>query len=195
MVSQRKLLNNLFLILFLFCGTITYSQIGIGTNDPQATLDVREADPNAPTSGAGISVPQVSVLPARGNRNGQIVFNTTKNRYYYFEGTTWVPLNAYSLPEIKNITTSYTLLPIDSGVVFTANSATDITVNVPSNLPVGFNISLYQTGNGKVTFTGSFGVLVLNRLQRFTTAGQQAAAGLICTSSNTFFVTGDLVKN
>lgn len=81
-----------------------YSQIGIGTNSPQATLDVREIDPSSPTAEAGIAIPQVSVLPTSGNRSGQIVFFTTNNAYYFYNGATWQPLytQVYTLGDVKH---------------------------------------------------------------------------------------------
>ncbi|WP_284651415.1 hypothetical protein [Flavobacterium terrisoli] len=82
----------------------TYSQIGIGTNSPQATLDVREIDPSSPTAEAGIAIPQVSVLPSSGNRSGQIVFLTTTNSYYCYGGSSWQPLytQVYTLGDVKH---------------------------------------------------------------------------------------------
>ncbi|WP_431166411.1 hypothetical protein [Tenacibaculum halocynthiae] len=106
-------------------------------------------------------------------------------------GTQWVDPN---LAEIINKTASYTLTSVDNGKVFTFNSATDVTLNVPAGLPVGFNISIYQINTGKIEIAGAGGVTVLNRLSRFKTAGKDAGAGLLCTSTNNFHLTGDLKR-
>ncbi len=81
----------------------TYSQIGIGTDTPVATLDVREIDPASPTSEAGIAIPQVSVLPSSGNRAGQIVFLTSNNTYCFYTGTAWKPMHSqvYNAGDVK----------------------------------------------------------------------------------------------
>jgi len=78
-----------FLLSLFFFPVIAFSQIGIGTNTPEATLDVRVADPASPTASAGIAIPQVDVLPSLGNRSGQVVLLTTDNKLYYFNGTSW----------------------------------------------------------------------------------------------------------
>ncbi len=90
----------LILTLSSFCA---FSQVGIGTTNPQATLDVREADPSSPGSEAGIAIPQVSTLPSSGNRAGQIVCLTTNNAYYYYTGASWKPLYAqvFNLGDVK----------------------------------------------------------------------------------------------
>ncbi|WP_435263339.1 hypothetical protein [Tenacibaculum sp. nBUS_03] len=116
--------------------------------------------------------------------NGQILSSTVT-------GTEWVDPN---LPEVINKTASYTLTSADNGKVFTFNTVTDVTLNVSAGLPIGFNISIYQVNTGKVEIIGVGGVTVLNRLSRFKTAGKDAGAGLICTSTNNFHLTGDLKR-
>lgn len=73
------------------------AQIGIGTTAPLATLDVREPNPASPTAEAGIAIPQVNVLPAAGNRAGQLVFLTTANLYYCYSGGSWQALRTQVL--------------------------------------------------------------------------------------------------
>lgn len=115
---------------------------------------------------------------------GQILSSTVT-------GTDWIDPN---LAEVVNKTTNYTLVLADNGKVFTFNSAADVTLTVPAGLPVGYNISIYQIGNGNVTITGAGGVTVLNRLSRFKTAGRDAGIGLIATATNVFHLTGDLKR-
>ena len=90
-----------FALLLMSCQS--YSQIGIGTNTPVATLDVRESNPASPTAEAGIAIPQVSTLPSSGNRAGQIVYLTTTNSYYFFDGSNWKPLyiQIFTLGDVK----------------------------------------------------------------------------------------------
>lgn len=119
---------------------------------------------------------------ASSGTNDQILTSTSN-------GTRWVDT---VLPKVVNKTSNYTLLLDDNGKIFTFNSTSNITLTVPSGLPIGFNISLYQTNTGQVTIQGASGVTVFNRLSRFNTAGQHAGAGLVSTGTNSFHLTGDL---
>ncbi len=123
---------------------------------------------------------------------GSIVYNTEEKRIYQYDGGNWLEI-VVTTPTIKALTSSYTLTALDNGKVLTINSVGTTTLTIPSGLPIGFNISLYQIGNGKITIVGS-GTTVKNRLQRFTTAGLDAGVGIVCTAVNVFYVTGDLKK-
>lgn len=81
------------LLLISFClANMAMAQVGVGTTDPQADLDVRTTNPAAPDASAGIAIPQVTALPSSGNRAGQVVFLTTSGRYFYYGGTSWQPI-------------------------------------------------------------------------------------------------------
>lgn len=55
---------------------------------------------------------------------------------------------------IKEITsTSYTLVPDDSGAVLSVNNSAQVTLIVPGTLPVGFNCLVYQANTGGVAFS------------------------------------------
>ena len=65
-----------FLVLFtLISGYTLTAQVGIGTTDPQATLDIR-ALPNQSINNTGILIPSVNELPLPCEEipNGLIVF-------------------------------------------------------------------------------------------------------------------------
>ena len=94
---------------------------------------------------------------------------------------------------IKNITSNYTLLEAYNAHVITVNSATDVTLTLPAGLLEGFNVSVYQTGVGKVLFVGA-GTTLKNRLNRFKTAGLDAGIGIIATATDIFHLTGDLKR-
>lgn len=102
------------------------------------------------------------------------------------------------LVDVLPLTASYTLTLADSGKVITMTSAEATVITVPSTLPVGYNVSIYQLGAGSVKITGS-GVTISNRLNRFKTAGPNAGVGLVGTvatvaggNATTFHLTGDL---
>ena len=87
--------------LLFFIPLLAISQVGIWTESPQSTLDVREQDPSNPTNFAGIALPQINSLPTLGNRAGQMVFLTTLNIFYYFNGTSWTCLNCTLIGNVK----------------------------------------------------------------------------------------------
>ncbi|MGB6269459.1 MAG: hypothetical protein WBF67_10670 [Olleya sp.] len=123
---------------------------------------------------------------------GSFVFNTDDKHMYQFDGANWQKL-LQSKEIIKPLTASYTLTAADYRCALTFNSSTDVTLTVPAGLPVGYNVSIYQIGSGKVTVIGS-GTTIKNRLMRFKSAGLDAAVGLLCTSTNTFHVSGDVKR-
>ena len=93
---MMKFLNQTLFSLIFYVSS--FAQVGINTTTPVASLDVRELDPDNPDSSAGIAVPQVNVLPATGNRAGQVVLLTTEALLYFYNGTEWKPLDT-----IKNV--------------------------------------------------------------------------------------------
>ena len=174
---------------------LTIGQVGINTTTPQATLDVREVDPANPTAAAGIAIPQVDVLPAAGSRGGQLVFRTTDNRYYYFDGTAWQPLLVRGNLAVTTVNASRALTPADNQAILLVDNAADVTLTVPTGLPTGFSVTVIQIGAGKAIFAPGAGATIQNRLSRFRTAGQNATAGLVVINGTTSYTIGDLVRN
>lgn len=68
------------------------AQVGINTEQPKATLDVVVKDPDNPETSAGVLVPRVSKNPESGNEKGQLIFNTTSNKFYFWDGAKWSPI-------------------------------------------------------------------------------------------------------
>lgn len=125
---------------------------------------------------------------------GSLVYNSDEGRIYQFDGINWNRFALEGSAIVETKTTSYQVTELDGGKVFVFDSATDTNLTIPTGLPIGFNISVYQTGDGQVTVTGSGGVTIKNRLSRFKTAGKDAGVGLISTATDTFHLTGDLKK-
>lgn len=124
---------------------------------------------------------------------GSLVYNTSQNSIMQFNGTTWDKLLEGSTPPmVLNKTSDYTVVLADNGNILTIDSPSDIAITIPSGLPIGFNISIYQIADGRVTISGSGGVSIKNRLSRFRTAGKDAGVGIISSANNTFHLTGDL---
>lgn len=126
---------------------------------------------------------------------GALIFNSTEKWVYQYNGASWEKLiTTEILPKVIIKTGDYTLKASDNGSVFTFDNTSDMRLTIPSDLPIGFNISIYQIDAGKVFFSGSGGVELKNRLSRFKTAGKDAGVGLIFTAKNTVYLTGDLKK-
>jgi hypothetical protein len=87
--------------------------------------------------------------------------------------------------------TSYTLGLSDNGYLVTLNNASPITLTVPSGVfSQGQQINIAQYGVGQVTVAGS-GTTV-NATPGLKLRAQNSSATLVCTSSNTFLLVGDL---
>lgn len=74
---------------------------------------------------------------------------------------------------IASVTTSRNLAATDNGKVLEVNSATDVTLTVPSSLPAGFNCIVSQIGAGKAIIAAGSGASV-NAFGGPKTAGQWA---------------------
>ncbi len=101
--------------------------------------------------------------------------------------------NYVRIAPVLEVPSNYTLTAADSGKVLYVTSATDVTMTIPSGLPIGFNVSVYQYGMGMVHFVGA-GAQVVHRLGRYYTAGQYAGVGLISYTSDVINLSGDLKK-
>jgi len=136
---------------------------------------------------SGTQTQMNNIIPAL----GMMVYNITDKKVYYYDGTRWVGIDkARVIPK----TSSYTLQSSDDGAILTFDSATDVTLTIPTSLPIGFNVSIYQINMGKVIISGVTGVSVKNRLSRFKTAGKDAGVGIVSTANNVYHVTGDLKR-
>lgn len=92
-------------ILLLFILEFSFSQVGIATVTPEATLDVRAKNhtttPGTVDPGDGILVPRVNSLSVNGTVNGQLVYlianSGSFNRgFHYWNGISWTPVSGIS---------------------------------------------------------------------------------------------------
>jgi ATP-dependent protease HslVU (ClpYQ) peptidase subunit len=92
--------------------------------------------------------------------------------------------------------TTYTLVAGDVNDLVTMNNASSITLTVPPSVfSANDTINIAQIGAGQVTFAQGAGVTI-NSTGATATApklrAQWSSASVICTSSNTFLVVGDI---
>lgn len=72
-------------ILFFTVSLTSFSQVGIGTTDPKAALDVVSSD-------TGFIMPRVAdhtTLSVGADQTGMQVYNTTTKSIWYYDGTDW----------------------------------------------------------------------------------------------------------
>jgi hypothetical protein len=91
------------------------------------------------------------------------------------------------------ITASRSLNASDSGAVLRCNSASAITLTIPSGLGTGFNCAIVQLGAGKVTLAAGAGV-TLNTASagQFSTSAQYASIGVLPTAQDEYTVAGSV---
>lgn len=85
----------LTLVLLLF-SIPSFSQVGVGTTDPKATLDIRSTSQTTPSNTDGILIPKVDNFPLTNptiSQDGMMVYATgsgtpTKGFYYWDNGST-----------------------------------------------------------------------------------------------------------
>ncbi len=190
-------------ITFLFL-TQSHSQVGLGTQNPQATLDVRGADHNNAVSARdGFLIPRVDSLTTAGSENGQLVYliadvDIFKKGFHYWNGSNWQSANETGVSSV-----SQSLLEPDafiSGsiavpVSFTNNSvrsipdsgpAVNILFTVPELAVVG-NITLVTiTLNIAHGWTGDLDIFLwhngLNKILELSTDNGSSGANYTNTT-------------
>ena len=60
--------------------------------EDEVKMKIEVNDPGAPTSKAGIAIPQVTIIPSSGNRIGQLLINVADTTFNYYDGVKWMPI-------------------------------------------------------------------------------------------------------
>lgn len=86
---------------------------------------------------------------------------------------------------VKRVTAStYTLLAADSGKLLELSDGTGVTLDLPNDLPKGWNATVVQWGAGAVTFDPEAGGTLVNRQSHDESAGQYAMCSLYVSSNS-----------
>ena len=174
----------LSIIAFLFLTISGFSQVGIGTTDPKANLDISASSSAAPVATDGLLIPRVTAFPTLVTvaQNGMMVFLTTAfgsnqvGLYYYdFPSTTWKWMATGNNTDVwtnNNVNTRIEISKLSDGV--TARPAgNEVVVTDAGNFGIGTNVPTKS--------------LVLN--QKTTTDGFQfTGQSIFGTSSGTGFL-------
>lgn len=188
----------LFFSLFVLIG---HAQTGIGTTAPNASakLEVAATDkgflpPRVALTASNVFAPITGTSSAA---TGLLIYNTasagtTPNNvvpgYYYWNGTTWIQISGGLVIESKSA--SFNLTAADNNKLFFINSASTVTVTVPT-LPIGFSCQLIQVGAGTITLTPSG--TNLNSANGLSTRTTNSVIGLVMNSATVGYVFGDTI--
>lgn len=88
-----------------------------------------------------------------------------------------------NLTIVANASTTYTFSATDNSRVLRLGNASAITVTLPNSLFVGFNVTVFQTGAGNITFSNATGANLFNRSGHTKAAGQWAMVTLVVDSN------------
>lgn len=99
---------------------------------------------------------------------------------------------------ITDATTARTLTATDAGktILFTSGSATVVTVDASTDIPVGQRVDIIADGAGALTVTASTatvaGAATSTTSGSFTIGGQYSAATLLCVATDTYRLIGNV---
>lgn len=192
--------------LLLFFGLFVLQlqgQTGIGTTTPNASAKLEVA-----ATDKGFLPPRVAltatnafspIVGTAANAAGLLVYNTatTTNApnnvvpgYYYWNGSAWVQIaGGLVIDASKNA--SFSLSAADNNKLFFINTASTVTVTVPS-LPIGFSCQLIQVGAGTIRFAPESGT-TLNSASGLSTRTTNSVIGLVMNSATVGYVFGDTI--
>ncbi len=97
-----------FLFGFLFLFQITFSQVGIGTTAPDATLDIKASNPVTPANNDGILIPKVDAFPVTNPtiaQEGMLIFlrvasGSNLPGFYYWNGVSaWIGIQGSAVKD------------------------------------------------------------------------------------------------
>ena len=190
------------IILLTFFSYCSLAQTGIGTTTPNssAKLDVTASDrgflpPRVALTAANVFTPITGTSSAAA---GLLVYNTQTAGsipnnvvpgYYYWNGSAWVQI-AGGLVIDNSKSASFTLTTADNNKLFIINSASSVTVTVPT-LTIGFNCQFIQTGAGVISLSASG--TTLNSANGLTSRTTNSVIGLVMNSTTTGYVFGDTI--
>jgi hypothetical protein len=199
-------MRHLIVFLFLFLSFGIAAQTGIGTTTPNASakLDITATNkgflpPRVALTAANVFAPVTGLSGATelATAAGLLIYNTATAGtapnnvapgYYYWNGTAWIQIAGGLVIESRSA--GFTLTAADNNKLFFINSASTVTVTVPS-LPIGFSCQLIQVGAGTVTFAPSS--TTLNSASGLSTRTTNSVIGLVMNSATIGYVFGDTI--
>lgn len=173
--------------VILTSSMMSFAQVGINTENPRATLQIDVKNTTSPDSSTGILIPRVSSNPAQGNENGQLIYNTTDNAFYFWNGTSWLPISSQSTITNSNLNYKYadsrqsSAIEINNSSSETPVSGTAIEFTLNGEKPVQFHSTVNFSGT-----SSAFAPLFKLKITNIT----NSAVEVIDQVSNTFLSDG-----
>lgn len=203
MVYKCNMMRCLIYIVVIVAPFLNISaQTGIGTTTPNvsAKLDVTSSDkgflpPRVALTATNVFAP---ITGTAASASGLLVYNTNTagtapnnvvSGYYYWNGTAWIQI-AGGLVIDNSKSASFQLAAADNNKLFFINSASNITVTVPS-LSAGFSCQFIQLGAGTITISGSG--TTINSANGLTSRAVNSVMGLVMNGATTGYVFGDTI--
>ena len=194
-------MKKIIFVLVIFILGQLHAQTGIGTTTPNASarLEIAATDrgflpPRVALTAANTFAP---IIGTAASAVGLLIYNTATAGtapnnvvpgYYYWNGTAWIQISGGLVIESRSA--GFTLTAADNNKLFFINSASTVTVTVPS-LPIGFSCQLIQVGAGTVTFAPSS--TTLNSASGLSTRTTNSVIGLVMNSATIGYVFGDTI--
>lgn len=116
-----------------------------------------------------------------------LIYDETNTRWVHVGATA---LQCRARPGVKTITADYTLTADDEGYIIRCNSSSDITVTIPSGLPVGYIVHLYRFGTGELTVSAGSGVVLRTAIGP-SARSQYSSLSPACVTEDDFLLLGD----
>ena len=180
--------KNLIILSAILCSCVTFSQVGINTANPGATLEVA-GDPANISKLDGIIPPRITGAQLRAktystNQIGAMVYitladtapagqtiNVTRTGYFSFDGTVW---QAVSTPPLN--------LPNGTGTVVSINGVQQIAQEISARMSADWNIpSTASLSIGNIT------VKMIDNYNSFT--GLATSNSFTVNDTGTYFLT------
>lgn len=190
-------MKTFFLFGAFWLSSIVYSQIGINTPTPEATLDIRAKNHNGTvTATDGVLVPRVNSLSVNGSINGQLVYLTVDagaftQGFYYWNGSAWTgfsgtgsfvgDISSDVWVDNSGSTAVVSAKPVVIGSATSAHSSAMLDLSSVTTKGVSIpNVTLSSINDVTTVISPKNGLIVFN-----TTA---AGSGTTAVSANTLYV-------
>lgn len=186
------------IISLLFASTLP-AQIGMGTNLPNALLDLRSSNQAAPSNTDGILIPKVDVFPAvnpTAAQRSMLVYLTTLQGnnspgFYYWNGSSWVGIasgasGVWMLRGNTGINPAINFLGTtdDQDLIFRRRFKSGYLTE--NGTAFGYEALGFMLGNNNAAF-GYYALVYLNIGNRNVAVGERASALLNNASDNVSF--------
>jgi hypothetical protein len=187
----------------LIAGTAndTVGRLAVGTNGQVLTADSTQTTglnwttPSDVSASSSTTFTNKTISLANNTVTGTTAqFNTalSDGSFATLAGAETLTSKNVRLAGVDEKTANYTLVASDAGKLISVNSASNLTVTVPSGVfSAGDVIYVTRTGTGTVTIAAS-GTTITSPDSQLKLRVRYSSGAIICTASNTFRVVGDL---